>query len=367
MSGDIFSKPEGGGPMANPEHLELLKQGVDAWNRWREEQPDIRPDLRGAYFPRRGFRRLNLINVNLSKAILVEAKFTRADFEGANLNEADLHIADLRWADLHGADLRMSNLQHADFSWADLREADLSGALLAGATLRESKLSGVDLSRCSIGWSTFMNVNLSCAKGIESLKHRGPSSIGINTIYRSKGKIPESFLRGCGVPDSFIEYMPSLVENAIQYYSCFISYSNKDKSLAERLHADLQSKGLRVWFAPEDLKIGDRFRQSIDVAVHTYDKLMVLLSKNSIESTWVEKEVETAFEEERKRGKTMLFPIRLDNAVMETDQAWAADIRRTRHIGDFRKWKDHDSYQKAFDGLLRDLKAEEEPAGTEDE
>jgi len=61
---------------------------------------------------------------------------------------------------------------------------------------------------------------------------------------------------------------------------------------------------------------------------------------------------------ERQQGRTVLFPIRLDNAVMETQQAWAADIRRTRHIGDFSEWKNHDSYKKAFERLLRDLKAE---------
>ena len=43
---------------------------------------------------------------------------------------------------------------------------------------------------------------------------------------------------------------------------------------------------------------------------------------------------------------------------MRTRQAWAADIRKQRHIGDFTCWKDHDAYQKAFARLLRDLKAE---------
>ena len=65
-----------------------------------------------------------------------------------------------------------------------------------------------------------------------------------------------------------------------------------------------------------------------------------------------------AFENEEKQNKTMLFPVRLDEALMDCTQAWAANIRRTRHIGDFTGWKDHDSYQKAFDRLLRDLKAE---------
>jgi hypothetical protein len=58
------------------------------------------------------------------------------------------------------------------------------------------------------------------------------------------------------------------------------------------------------------------------------------------------------------RSQTVLFPVRLDEAVMETDQAWAADIRRTRHIGDFSRWKNHDTYQQAFERLLRDLKEE---------
>jgi hypothetical protein len=53
-----------------------------------------------------------------------------------------------------------------------------------------------------------------------------------------------------------------------------------------------------------------------------------------------------------------LFPVRLNDTVMDTDYSWAADIRRNRHIGDFTACKDHDSYQKTFDRLLRDLKAE---------
>jgi len=147
--------------------------------------------------------------------------------------------------------------------------------------------------------------------------------------------------------------------SSTQYYTCFMSYSSKDQAFAERLRDDLQGAGVRCWFAPEDMKIGDRIRPTIEQSIRSYDKLLIVLSEHSIDSDWVEKEVETAFEEERKRKTTILFPIRLDSAVMDTDPAWAADIRRTRHIGDFTNWKDHDAYQKAFDRLLRDLKAED--------
>jgi hypothetical protein len=126
------------------------------------------------------------------------------------------------------------------------------------------------------------------------------------------------------------------------------------------VHANLRDRDVRVWFAPEDLKIGDKFRSRIDEAIRVYDKLLLVLSENSINSAWVEKEVETAFENEQKEKRSMLFPVRLDDAVMKTDQAWAADIRRTRHIGDMSAWKDHDHYQAAFDRPLRDLKASEQ-------
>jgi hypothetical protein len=65
--------------------------------------------------------------------------------------------------------------------------------------------------------------------------------------------------------------------------------------------------------------------------------------------------VETAFEKEEKEHRIVLFPIRLDDAVMQMDVGWAADIRRQRHIGDFTQWKAHDAYQHAFARLLRDL------------
>ena len=165
--------------------------------------------------------------------------------------------------------------------------------------------------------------------------------------------------RGAGVPEDFIVYMRSLAARPIEFYSCFISYSSKDEEFARRLHGDLQQANVRCWFAPEDLKIGEKFRTRIDESIRLYDKLMVILTERSIASPWVEDEVEAALEEERKSGKLVLFPIQLDDAVTNTDRAWAASLRRTRHIGDFRNWKDHDTFKNAFERLLRDLTSSE--------
>jgi hypothetical protein len=103
------------------------------------------------------------------------------------------------------------------------------------------------------------------------------------------------------------------------------------------------------------MKTGDEFRSRIDAAIHLHDRLLLILSEHSIKSRWVQKEVETAFEKEEKGNRLVLFPIRLDDAVMQMDVGWAADIRRQRHIGDFTQWKAHDAYQQAFARLLRDL------------
>ena len=328
--------------MANLEHLKILKQGVSAWNKWREENPDEKIDLSnasliGANLSRSDFGKVNLGGVNLKEADLGDTLLDNANFENS----------DLRAARLCSAFLRDANLTAANLYMADLRAADLSAAHLDHA----------DFTLVCTNGTRFGDNDLSMVKGLETVEHLGPSTIGIDTIYKSKGNIPEAFLRGAGVPEDFIVYMRSLVGKAIDFYSCFISYSSNDDAFAHRLHADLQQKGVRCWFAPEDLKIGDKFRTRIDESIRVYDKLMVVLSENSIRSPWVEEEVEAALEKEHRQNKLVLFPIRLDDAVMDTDQAWAASLRRTRHIGDFRAWKDHDHYQKSLDRLLRDLKA----------
>lgn len=143
-----------------------------------------------------------------------------------------------------------------------------------------------------------------------------------------------------------------------EFYSCFISYSSKDAAFASRLHSDLENNGVRCWFAPEDIKIGEEFRQRIDDAIREYDKLLLVLSEYSVRSDWVQDEAEACFERERRQRRQVLFPIRLDTAVTRTRQAWAASIRRRRHIGDFSSWRDPEAYERAFQRLLRDLKAQ---------
>ncbi|MGB8646188.1 MAG: toll/interleukin-1 receptor domain-containing protein [Anaerolineae bacterium] len=355
--------------MADPDQLALLKKCSEAlditeWNNWLKErqaaESGFRPDL---------------VEANLRRAHLRRADLTRAILLGANLGEADLGEANLSVTNISRADLIRAYLFGAYLFGADLSRADLGGANLFGADLHGTLLGGANLDGAILNQTHFANVDLSQVKGLDTVKHDGPSTIGIDTLYASGGNIPEVFLRGCGVPDTMITFARSLVGKAIEFYSAFISYSSKDEEFVRRLHADLQAKGVRVWFAPEDLEIGQPIIAGIDAAIRSYDKLMVILSENSIHSEWVNFEVTNAIDRERKQKRRTLFPIRIDNNVLRLNEALAHDTDPERHeqyswvnqvcqrhIGDFTHWKEHDEYQKAFARLLRDLQAAQAPA-----
>ncbi len=287
--------------MANPEQVALLLQGnIEEWNSWRREHPGLIP----------------------------------------NLYKADLNKSDLSGPSGNGANLYRANLE----------SANLFGSNLQGVNLRDAKLQGA-----SLGFTVFGNTNLTGAIGLEGCHHLGPSVVDHQTLAKS-WPLPIVFLRACGLPEMLIEYLPSLLSQPVQFYSCFISYSTKDQDFADRIYADLQIRGVRCWFAPEDLKIGDLFRQRIDEAIRLHDKLLLILSDHSVQSDWVREEVESCLERERREKRVVLFPIQMDDAITGTREAWAASIRRQRHIGDFRKWKDHDAYREVLERLLRDLK-----------
>jgi uncharacterized protein YjbI with pentapeptide repeats len=356
---------EGLSDVADNEHMARLKQGVDAWNAWRRaEGARVTPDLSGAELSGAHLSGADLTNANLSSATMVGAELS-----GANLSGADLRNADLRGANLSSAELLPADLIRADLSWADLSGASLtgtnlnfaglSGASLTGANLHFANLSladlsGADLTQARLAGTIFADTDLNNIIGLETCTHGFRSTIDPGRL-QELSQLPLPFLRGIGLPEALIDYLPSLLNQPLQYYFCLISYSSKDQDFADRIYADLQNKGVRCWFAPHDLPIGGKILDEIDAAIRLRDKLLLILSEHSIKSGWVEDEVSKAFAEERKREQIVLFPVRLDDVVIETNKAWAAKLRDQRNIGDFTRWKEHSAYQKSFGRVLRDL------------
>ena len=323
--------------MADEEQLRILKQGPEAWNKWRKETAPTAIDL----------SRANLSGENLRAACLRSARFSqakliRADLSGADLREANFRAAalgqikligaDLTGADLSGADLSGADLSEADLVVASLRRADLSGARIVSADLRgahlgEAYLNMANFTDAYLDDTIISNVDLSGCKNLDSIRHDGPSvdrHPDLAALRPSAARLPAR-RRPAGHADRLSALA---VGSSDPYYSCFISYSSKDEDFAHRLHADLQDKGVRCWFAPHDMKIGAKILDTLDEAIRLRDKVLLVLSEAAIASDWVEDEVTKAFAEERQRGGVVLFPVRLDDAVFATKEAWAAQAAR---------------------------------------
>jgi hypothetical protein len=367
--------------MDRDEAIKLLKrgpEGVAEWNRQRATE-------QGSFIATRTHRKGNLISRIAEphvKRLLREAHAFQAHYNVSRLASLQQSPVDLSHANLSGADVIMANLSwihlsSSNLSAADLHGANLYGADLSRANLSEADLSGADLNGANLDgaccqWTVFGNVDLSLVTGLDRIEHLGPSIIGIETLLKSWGRLPTAFLRGCGVPDALIEYLPSLIGSMspIQFYSCFISYSTKDDDFAKRLHSRMVEEKLRVWYAPEELMGGRKTEEQIDLAIRIYDKLLLVLSEASMNSEWVKTEISKARSAEARDGKRKLFPIRL--VPFKTIQEWRyfdADIGkdsakelREYHIPDFSNWKDHDAFEAAFARLLADLKRDIDPS-----
>ena len=162
--------------MANPEHLELLGQGVDVWNEWRLKATPTwknRPDLSEAWLVGKDLKGVDLSELNLRKTTILRTDLRGANLSGSNLRDAvlmkinltgaNLSETDLRGAILGGATLQDANLRGADLIEANFREADLCGADLTGADLRwatlvEAKLENAVLSGCRVYGVSAWNV-----------------------------------------------------------------------------------------------------------------------------------------------------------------------------------------------------------------
>ena len=361
--------------MANQQQLEILKQGVEVWNKWRKENPKIMIDLMEA-----NLQGVNLVEADFRGANLVKAVLSRANLTGINLNEANLGGAKLGTVKLHSANLSGANLLGASLFEADLAGADLTKASLNGTKLRSASLSHVNLSYTDLGSAYFMftnlvHVDLSKADGLENVFHYGASTIDMDTIRLSKGDIPDIFLRGCGFTDWEIQsaklYKPSLnnqeinniiykifdlrASQSIQVSPLFISYSHADTPFVEKLETHLLGKGIRFWRDIHNATAG-RLETQIDRAMRQNPSVLLVLSENSTTSDWVEHEARLARQLEKEIGKDVLCPIALDDSWESAK--WPARLMeqiKEYNILDYSKWNDDNAFEKVFNKMLSGL------------
>ena len=416
------------------EALRLLKGGpkrIAEWNRRRLHGEPV-PELKSVSLRKASLLEANLSRVNFTLSDLFCADFRGCNLEGAKFLFTTLVGAKFEGANLAGSDLRRAFLYAADFTRANLSKADLSGtdlsisysgaknffdailahrkpgvcfcnAILEGADLTDSRLSGVDfrdaklkgaklngavldgvelaggdLSGAQCRGTIFSEVDLSVARGLDLVEHVGPSRITTKSLTQSRGKIPEAFLRGCGLApwEVLLQelYIPKLTAPALSdlqrrifdgwtkgksmLNGCFISYSRKDARMVDKLRERLLSEGIMVWLDRHDAVAGP-IESQIWRAIQIHHVVIILLSKYSVESDWVDSELQMAREREKKDSRAILCPIALDDAWkakvgpgVDSRHLWRT--LQQKNVIDFSKWKTP-KFDVSFQKLMRGL------------
>ena len=352
-------------------------------------------DLREANLTEANLTRANLNGANLGSAFVKEANLSQANLLAANLRnanlsranmgDANLMVANLGGSDLSGAILSKTNLTRAQLSGVTLRRADLSGARLTGAQLTKSNLMearfvgtdliGTNFSEARMGSTVFANSDLSLVTGLERVDHRGPSHLSIDTVILSEGKIPEAFLRGCGLSDADIEYAklsnPDLgveeiesilhrvhglrTAQAMQISPLFISFSQANGPFVDTLCKRLAERGIRYWCDIHDAKAG-RLERQTDRVTRQNLKVVVILSEQSMQSDWVEHEIIEIKKLEKEIGQVILCAVALDDGWKSG--RWPKRLMEQimgYNVLDFSMWRDRsrfaDTFQSLIDGL----------------
>lgn len=332
---------------------------------------------------------VDLMHADLTHATLRNAELRRADLSYADLSDATLCGADLfdtlmkgvrlNRADLREVNLNSANLQGAALSDANLENANLKGTNLQGALLIRTNLRDARLASASMGLTTLSALDLSVARSLEQVIHHGPSTVGRDTLGESKGRIPDKFLLGCGLapwqilesqmndpaltPHEISELQVQIFDKrtlgALSIAGVFVSYSHKNANFVDKLYESLTKIGSPVWLDRHDLLAGDLQKQ-VARAIRLQDVVILVLSEESIQSDWVENELDMARCKEKEQDRDVLCPVALDDSWKSKLKHKSSDraLWRTlthKAVLDFSAWKTA-AFDGQFNKLVRGLK-----------
>ncbi len=328
--------------VANEEHVRIFNKGTEEWNQWRTAMRRASvpwaPDLRGLDLHDRDLRGYDLRSIRLYNSDLA-----KANLSGMNLSGVHLSGADLTGANLGGVEFYLSVLGRAKFIKANL----------TGTFFRQADLWETDFTKSDLGGATFAAVDLSTAVGLDDV-NANMVTIGIDTLYRSQGRISRPFLRSAGVPNDFITEMKTLFPS--EYLTCFISYNTHDIGFAQRLRDDLEQHRVHTWLWEEDSRDGEVMWDDITRSLQQRDRVIVICSEYSLKSEAVLREIGLTLDREQQEQETILLPITLDDYLRHW---WQHEYRVAviaKKATDFRGWQKSEKYTIAFQKVLRALR-----------
>jgi uncharacterized protein YjbI with pentapeptide repeats len=314
--------------------------------------------------------------VKLANAVAQRVQLHRADFsfcEGARVSLAGsnqvgtvwrgsrLDEADFSSAKIFRGDFRNCALALANFSEAEIVETQFAGGRLPGAKCEQAKFLNCDFRACELtgiqirqarfddSWLGLTRIGaceLSRAFGLETMRHFGPTWIDAETLAQHAKFLPPEFLYGAGVRVSSAKGKPEPLARDGQEI-CVILHANRDADFAARLRLDLMANGIRCWFLPEEISWS-----GIELERAPYDQIIVVCSRNALESRPLVAEMKAALDREESEQRECVLPVRVDDYLYEEWQHAQKDALLRKHVGDFRNWRDSDLYRSALDHLL---------------
>ena len=408
--------------MANMEHVQLVRRGRDVVARWREANPGDTLDLNAAYMSYARIPQVNISGCDLRNADLMgavmrranlsgcylnpchlyhadmrEANLSAARFNGANMRGADLRGADLTGADLDrailsdanlsganftnanlqrtsliGANLSGANFAGASFAGASLVRSNLSGAGLAGADLFQTQiwgcnLSGADFTGAALGYTVFQDCDLSMAAGLAEMRHDAPSTIGVDTLYRSGGRIPAAFLSAAGVPPSVAGWQESIAAAPPNLAECYISCRDDDEEFARRLSDGLNALGVSNWVFSERARgsalvsrLSSSDQEEVERWLRNYDKLVVVASSRALDTETILNDITAARDKQQSADRWLLYLVAPDDGLMRPSSRAARTMAAENVIFDLRPGEP--SVYDAELGKLAEALRQDQPA-----
>ena len=344
----------------------------------------IRDSLSGATFPNKGkcegfnFSGTLFKGSNFHQWSFVDCDFTECDLTNIAAQGSYWRNAIFRGAKISG-DLVVARFYIADFTGATVKNCGLPGAELRFVRLNGTTfwpyLGDTDIN----SWSV-INSDLSGLQNPTSGCHEYPSNVDIASLQKTAAGLVENkqtpeglstFFEECGLPREILDVFAtwSSFSKAVDqeqtaednYYSCFISYSSRDDKFAKRIHGELTARGVHCWMDSHEMVPGANIFDEIDRGIHQWDKVLLCCSSNSLESPWVDRELDKALQKEealwRERGKKTLvvIPLNIDDYLFEWNGAKASALT-SRVAADFTNWDTAKSkFAKQIENVLKAL------------
>lgn len=387
--------------MANADHVKAFEKGVKYWNNWRNVYSIDKPDLsRYVCFGPSDCTNINLNDSNLSGSYFLNVNFDQAKIQNCNWGDSEIINCSLQNADLrntsalfskfNGSVFCNSNLSEfnsisCDFSGADFENVNLSrailsasifwGANLTNAILTDSDLSSVNFTaallrrtnfeNAKIAQTLFLKTSLNDAINLDSLFSKERSIIDIDTIIASKSQLSTLIIK-IGIPmKSESHSLKILDDSKPSLYPVFLSHSSNDKIFATKLYNKLSSEGCQVWYDEHKIKPGDVIHKEIHKGIEQFDKLLLVCSQKSLNSWWVQDEIDKTLAKERalkiKHNKefNLIVPIKIDDYIHSWNHQYRSIIEK-RSISDFSNWNNEQEFIAKTKELLEGLSVHRE-------